>query len=165
MNNNMNFDGYGYPDMGLLNNIFLTDNNANQNTNEMNNTNNMIPNIETNQNLAGAYEGYIRGNLFNNLYQQYKNYRPAKLVPNNEQAELLLNVGQTTFAAHELKLYLDIYPNDTQMIHLYNQYQKQASDAIKAYERKYGPILADSPSATNNFSWQAYAWPWETEEM
>lgn len=159
MNNNINFDGYGYPDMSILNNIFMQ-NNQNQNTTQ----NNMNSNISTNENLAGAYEGYIRGNLFNDLYQQYKNYRPTRLVPSNEQAELLLNVGQTTFAAHELKLYLDIYPDDTNMINLYNQYQKQASDAIKAYERKYGPILADSPSTTNTFSWQAYAWPWEKEE-
>ena len=35
-----------------------------------------------------------------NLYEQYKNYRPAKLIPNNEQAELLLNVDQLTFAAY-----------------------------------------------------------------
>lgn len=160
MNNNMNFDGYGYPDMNLLNNLIMPNNNV-----QMESQNNMNNIITTNQNLVDAYEGYIRGNLFNNLYNQYKNYRPAKLVPNNEQAELLLNVGQTTFAAHEIKLYLDIYPNDTNMINLYNQYQKQASDAIKAYEKKYGPILADSPSTTNNFSWEAYAWPWEKEEM
>ena len=51
------------------------------------------------------------------------------------------------------------------MINLYNDYQKKASDAIKTYERKYGPILADSPSNTNDFSWEAYAWPWEMEEM
>lgn len=161
MNNNINYDGYGYPDMNLLNDIFMQNNNINQNMNQ----NNMISNMQTNQNLTSAYEGYIRSNLFNDLYQQYENYRPAKLVPNNEQAELLLNVGQTTFAAHEIKLYLDIHPDDTDMINLYNQYQKQASDAIKAYERKFGPILADSPSATNTFSWEAYAWPWEREEM
>ena len=161
MNNNVNFDGYGYPDMSILNNMFMSENNTNlNNSQDMN-----LSNIKTNQNLAQPYEGYIRGNLFNNLYQEYKNYRPAKLIPNNEQAELLLNVSQTTFAAHEIKLYLDIHPDDTNMIHLYNEYQKQASDAIKSYERKFGPILADSPSATNTFSWQAYTWPWEREEM
>ena len=122
-------------------------------------------NKQNNQNIMPIYEGYIKGNLFSDLYDQYLNYQPAKLIPNNEQAELLLNVNQTTFAAHELKLYLDIYPNDSNMIQLYNEYQKKASDAIKAYERKYGPILADSPSNTNDFSWEAYAWPWEMEEM
>lgn len=148
MNNNMNFNDFGYPDMNIFNNM-------------------MMPNQTgiSNSNIMPMYEGYIKGNLFNNLYDQYLNYQPSKLIPNNEQAELLLNVNQTTFAAHEVKLYLDIYPNDTGMINLYNDYQKKASDAIKTYERKYGPILADSPSNTNDFSWEAYAWPWEMEEM
>lgn len=162
MNNNMNFNGYGYPDMNILNDLFMQDS---MNFNNIPSQNNMNSNMTMNQDLVQPYEGYIRGNLFNNLYQQYKNYRPARLVPNNEQAELLLNVGQTSFAAHEIKLYLDIHPNDTSMIQLYNQFQKQTNDAIKAYEKKYGPILANSESAPNTFSWEAYAWPWEMEEM
>ena len=147
-----------------LNDYFNGMSNGAFNPNDVNNSNGFqMP--QNNQNIMPIYEGYIKGNLFPDLYDQYLNYQPAKLIPNNEQAELLLNVNQTTFAAHELKLYLDIYPNDTNMIQLYNEYQKKASDAIKAYERKYGPILADSPSNTNDFSWEAYAWPWEMEEM
>ena len=152
--NNMNYDGFGYPDMSLINNLFLQGNKQSQPNN----------NIQNN-NLLQPYEGYIRENLYNNLYDQYKNYQPARLVPKNEQAELLLNVNQTTFAAHEIKLYLDIYPNDASMIQLYNDYQKIAGEMIKNYERKYGPILANSVSEANNFSWEAYAWPWEMEEL
>ena len=166
MNNNMNFDGYGYPDMNLINNMFMKGNNTNQNMNQMNNQSNMNMNttVTMDSNLVQPYEGYIRGNLFNDLYQQYKNYRPTRLVPSNEQAELLLNVNQLSFAAHEIRLYLDVHPNDTKMISLYNQYQHQANDAIKTYEQKYGPILQSSLSGANAFSWEAYAWPWEMEE-
>lgn len=174
MNNN-GFNEFGYPNMNLMNNMLMPNdmNNMNNLTNNMldnSNMNNMMNNMinnnsNNNQALAGPYDGYIKGNLFNDLYDQYKSYRPTRLTPNNEQAELLLNVDQTTFAAHELKLYLDVYPNDTNMINLYNEYQKMASEQIKAYERKYGPLLADSPSANNTFSWEAYSWPWETEEM
>lgn len=163
MNNN-GFNEFGYPNMNLINNM-LVPNDMNNLTNNMLDNNNLNKMINNNQKLAGPYEGFIKGNLFNNLYNQYKSYRPTRLSPNNEQAELLLNVDQTTFAAHELKLYLDVYPNDTNMINLYNEYQKIASEQIKAYERKYGPLLADSPSANNSFSWEAYSWPWETEEM
>lgn len=168
--NNMRFDGYGYPDMNLISNLFMNSNNQNDNVNDdinynMNMNNNMNMNMTTNKDLASPYEGYIRGNLFNNLYKQYKNYRPKRLAPNNEQAELLLNANQMSFAAHELRLYLDVHPNDTRMINLFNQYQKQSNDAIKAYEDKYGPILQNSVSGSNTFSWEAYAWPWEMEEM
>ena len=41
--------------------------------------------------LFEPYEGFIRGNLFDDLYQQYKNYRPRRLVPDNEQAELFFS--------------------------------------------------------------------------
>ena len=150
MNNNLNFNNYGFPDMNVFNNTFLQPSNQE---------------VTANQNLAEAYEGFLRGNLFNNLYEQYKNYRPAKLIPNNEQAELLLNVDQLTFAAHELNLYLDIYPNDTNMIKLFNKYQEMASEAIKRYENKYGPLTLSTPSNPDTFSWQAYSWPWEMEEM
>ena len=50
--------------------------------------------------------------------------------------ELLLNVNQLSFAAHELNLYLDIYPNDTQMIELFNHYRSMANEAIERYEKK-----------------------------
>lgn len=150
MNNNLNFNNYGFPDMNVFNKTFLQPNNQE---------------VIANQNLAEAYEGFLRGNLFNNLYEQYKNYRPAKLIPNNEQAELLLNVDQLTFAAHELNLYLDIYPNDTNMIKLFNKYQEMAIEAIKRYENKYGPLTLSTPSNPDTFSWQAYSWPWEMEEM
>lgn len=169
--NNMRFDGYGYQDMNLFNNLFMHSSNKNNNKNDINNdmnsnmNQNTNMNMTTNQNLASPYEGYTRGNLYNNLYQQYKNYRPKRLVPNNEQAELLLNANQLSFAAHEIRLYLDVHPNDTNMISLYNQYQNQANEAIKTYEQKYGPILQNSLSASNTFSWEAYAWPWETEEV
>lgn len=150
MNNNLNFNNYGFPDMNQINKTFLQPSNQE---------------ITTNQNLAEAYEGFLRGNLFNNLYEQYKNYRPVKLIPNNEQAELLLNVDQLTFATHELNLYLDVYPNDTNMIKLFNKYQEMANEAIKRYENKYGPLTLSVPSNTDTFSWEAYSWPWEMEEM
>lgn len=159
MNNSMNFDGYGYPDMNLLSNLFMPGNN--QNNNQNNNKNN----INQSKELAEPYEAFIRGNLYNNLYQQYKNYRPARLVPNNEQAELLLNVDQLTFAAHELNLYLDIFPENQAMIRLFNEYTKMANEAINRYEEKYGPLTVNTKSNVDAFSWQAFSWPWEMEEM
>ena len=87
MNNRFDFDNY--QNMNFFNEMLLNNINT-TNTNDM----------------VGSYEGYIKGNLFNSLYDQYKNYRPAKLIPNNEQAELLLNINQTTFAVHDLRLYL-----------------------------------------------------------
>lgn len=149
MNNNFRYDDYRFSDMEMLN------------------QNQILPmqNDSTNQtaNLAEPYQAFVQGNLFNNLYQGYKNYRPAQIVPNNEQAELLLNVDQLCFAAHELNLYLDNYPNDQRMIQLFNKYQSMANMATQEYEKKYGPLSVTFLSEPNQFSWEAYSWPWEVE--
>ena len=112
-------------------------------------------------NIAGSYEGYIKGNMFNNIYDQYKNYKPSNLIPNSEQEELLLNINQTCFAAHDIRLYLDLNPNDKEMINLFNNYQQQANNAIKEYEKRYGPILSTSLSNDSVFNWEENDFPWE----
>ena len=148
MNNDYRFDNYAFPDMSAFNNTFFNQMKQNKNND-----------------LATPLEGYIRGNLYNNLYKPYKNYRPANLVPTNEQAELLLNLNQLDFAAHELRLYLDVFPTDRNMIQLFNKYQQMSTEATNAYEKKFGPLNSNTLSENTQFSWQAYAWPWEMEEM
>lgn len=138
--NNTNYNSIPFEDFSMINEMILN-NNSN--------------------NLLGPYDGYIKGNMFKDLYNQYENYKPAKLIPNNEQAELLLNINQTCFAAHDIRLYLDIHPDNEKMLNLYNDYQEKSTNAIKQYEQKYGPILMDSPTKGNMFSWEAYSFPWE----
>ena len=87
-----------------------------------------------------------------------------KIIPNNEQTELLLIINQLEFAAHDIRLYLDNYPNDSEMIKKFNEYQRQANQAINNYEQKYGPICMSALSNDNNFSWEKYIWPWEMGE-
>ncbi len=121
--------------------------------------------ISAEDNTYKSYEGYIKGNMFKNIYDQYKNKKPSKLIPNNEQAELLLNINQLCFAVQDLRLYLDIKPYDKKMIQMFNEYQTKANEAISNYERKYGPILMNSISDDNEFSWVKYNFPWEMGEL
>lgn len=115
-------------------------------------------------NLYGPYEGFMNGNLFKNLYQPYKNYTPVKITPKSEQEELLLNVDQISFAAHELNLYLDVFPNDRNALDLFNRYRKMTEEAIDIYEKKFGPItLASNTLETSPWAWENVTWPWEKE--
>lgn len=124
----------------------------------------LLPTPSVGPNLYGPYEGFTKGNLFQDLYQQYKNYQPARLTPRSEQEELLLNVDQLTFAAHELNLYLDVYPDDRMMIELFNQYRTMANQAIQTYENKYGPITVNSDVLTRTpWAWESDVWPWAKE--
>lgn len=115
-----------------------------------------------NQSLVTPTEGYNRGNMFANLYDQYKNYRPENLRASNEQERLFLEISRTSFAAHELNLYLDIYPNDVSMIKLFNDYREKCEQLTKEYEQKYGPLSVKSDSLNQTpFMWEKSPWPWE----
>lgn len=145
--NNEIYNNLPYPDMNIINEMF------------MNNKSN------SNYELTGPYEGYLKGNMFKNLYKGYKNYNIAKLIPNNEEAEILLNLNQLSFALNDIKLYLDIHPEDKDMINIFNKYSIELKQLLNNYESKYGPIMCDTPSNDNLFSWEAYSFPWEMEEM
>ena len=106
--------------------------------------------------------GYDNGNLFANLYDQYKNYKPVNLRAGNERDNLLLEISRNSFAAHELNLYLDLNPNDSTIITLFNDYRERADKLIREYEAKYGPMTISSDNLTESpFAWQNDIWPWE----
>lgn len=131
------------------------------NSNGINNMAN-INNQNINSDLFSPYEGYIKGNLFKNLYDSYKNLKPINIKINNERDEMLLNVGELSFARHELNLLLDNYPNNSNALTLFNRYLKMEDEAIKNYERRFGPLEVDSDSQTNTpFAWVKDKWPWE----
>ena len=119
-------------------------------------------NSEVNNNLFNPYEGYLKGNLFKNLYNSYKNLKPLNIPVNNERVELLLNVGQLSFARHELNLLLDNYPNDSKYLNLFNKYRELENNAINNYERRFGPLNITSNDMDNiPFKWESDKWPWE----
>ena len=111
-------------------------------------------------NLFDVYNGFIRGNMFPDLYNQYKITRPYDVKPMNEQAELLTKVDAYCFAAHEVNLYLDTHPNDRDMINLFKELTLDSKTAIDEYEKEYGPLFVDS-SVSYPWAWNNSPWPWE----
>ena len=69
-----------------------------------------------NVNLANTKEGFERGNLFDDLYSPYKNYRYRELRASNKREELLFEILKYKFSMKELDLYLDTHPYDSGMI-------------------------------------------------
>ena len=118
-------------------------------------------NIQDKQ-IYDPYNGFIRGNMFPELYNSYKLNKPLEITPMNEQAELLTYVDALTFAMIDLNLYLDVYPNDRGALELFNQYRMQADEYTKKYESKYGPLELTSNSLnTFPWAWDNAPWPWE----
>lgn len=118
-------------------------------------------NIQDKQ-IYDPYNGFIRGNMFPELYNSYKLNKPLEITPMNEQAELLTYVDALTFAMIDLNLYLDVYPNDREALELFNQYRMQTDEYKKKYESKYGPLELTSNSLnTFPWAWDNAPWPWE----
>lgn len=156
---------YGFDYMNYITNIPNSMNyNQPQKTNmnfTMNNQN-MMPNMVQKQQTLDPTQGWMRGNLFANLYDPYKNYKPMELKPKNERETLLYQVMQYKFALTELNLYLDTHPNDTEMIRLFNQYQDIEKQMCDKYESMYGPLTLDSNYLDKNkWVWKNSPWPWE----
>ncbi len=113
-------------------------------------------------NIYDVYGGFIRGNMFPDLYNTYKVTKPFDIEPMNEQAEMLTYIDAYSFAAHDLNLYLDNNPNDRSMIQLFKEYTTQANKIMAEYEKKYGPLFVDA-STTYPWAWNDSPWPWENK--
>lgn len=111
--------------------------------------------------LYDPYNGFIKGNMFPSLYNEYK-VKPIDIMPKSDKEALLLYVDAMSFAAHDINLYLDVYPNDNDMIQLFNQYKIEANKLMEEYQDKFGPLVVNS-DATNKtpWTWDNSPWPWE----
>ncbi len=119
----------------------------------------LIPQIPTD-----SYTGFIRGNLFANLYKPYTNLEPFDLRPNNEKEALLNKIREYDFARSELRLFLDNFPEDTDKIKLYNDYSKLYNQYVREYEKRYAPISVESETLNSYpWKWLASPWPWEVD--
>ncbi len=129
--------------------------------NEFNN--NYMNNIyNQNNDLSDPKTALDRGNLFNNSYEPYKNYKYKTLRPSNSKEELLYNILMHNFVLTELNLYLDLNPNNSNMLNIYNKYLNNKRELVSEYEKKFGPLTIDASTvAMSNWNWLSSPWPWE----
>lgn len=138
------FDYFNYPNG--YNNAYVKKSANNHNTSEK----------------IDPYKGFLRGNLFDNLYVPYMNYKPIEVNPANEKEYDMFMVQMYSFAAHDLNLYLDVNPNDDEAIKLREKYFNMYIEAKMKYENKYGPIDISSDLLNSSpWMWNTKKWPWE----
>lgn len=130
------------------------------------NNNYNIPNFNQEKiNNFQPYDGFIRGNLFVDLYNPYKSENLIQIVPQNEQAKMLTTIDSLEFAMNDLQLYLDVHPNNNEGLMLFNQYRKSFNEMLYEYQNKYGPITISSDSMLKYpYSWINSPWPWEDDK-
>lgn len=123
---------------------------------------NMNEKINKNNKLFGSYEGYMNGNMFTNLYKPYKNYKSFKIVPKTEEEELMINLDQIQFAMHDLNLYLDVYPDDQEMMIKFIEYRNKYNELLDEYQKRYSALNVCDPNINNvPFAWENEKFSWD----
>jgi len=104
--------------------------------------------------LVDIKEGFIRGNIFNELYSQYKDYSGIKPVITCEREADLVRLMAVSLYAHDLHLYLDVYPHDTEKFRLFKEYQKETNRLSKDFAKKHGSLTVSG--VDNHWDWVAF---------
>ncbi len=149
---------YGFDYMNYVMNIPNKMNNQNMFSN-----NNYITDNSINANkILEPYNGFVRGNIFDGLYDSYKSFKPGEVNARDEREALMYQIMQYKFNLVDLNLYLDTNPNDSKAINLYNKYLMMEKQACDKFESMFGPITLDSSYLnTNKWVWDNSPWPWE----
>ena len=121
-------------------------------TNQSNNTHG--------KDILSAKEGFLRGNMFKDEYEPYKNLTYINIRPKNDREAKLFNVMQYAFAIVDLNLYLDLHPEDRKSMGLLKEYIEAEKKAKKEYEQQYGPLVV-TDSKGDKFEWIDGPWTWE----
>lgn len=113
-------------------------------------------------NVFDANEAFTKGTIFKTLYIPYKNFLPKQPIAQNEKGKSMLEVQKYCSVCHDLALYLDVFPNDKNVISLRNEYLEKYKKALEDYQEKFNSI--DSTNANKvPYNWSTTDWPWEVK--
>lgn len=122
----------------------------------------VVPDKPTDNSLTDPMTGLIRGNMFKNEYRGYKDYQAGIVKPKSDKDSKLQDVMMYSFAAHDISLKLDVFPNDSELLRKFEEYDKKTEEAIKVYQDTYGPLTpAAAGDKGGTFSWILVPSAWE----
>ena len=128
-----------------------------------------VSNMDSYNNLNGSpeietdAEGFLRGNMFDNEYVPYKNMTYIKPKIKGEREKDLFKIMEVAFAMNDYNLFLDVHPENTNILNKYKTATERFRRITKEYEEKYGPLSMDYANY-NTFKWIESPWPWEKED-
>ena len=118
-----------------------------------------INNASNSNNLFNTSEGFLKGNMFKDLYDPYKNYKIATINALNSKEQLALKIYEYDFALNDLNLYLDLHPEDINMFNKFKTYIKELENLKQRYIKEYGPlcltdVIFDKYNWLDKFPWE-----------
>ncbi len=103
-----------------------------------------------------AADALKRGTLFPGLDLPFMNMVNMEDVSGTPLGEVMA----LCFVSHELQLYLDTHPCDTDAFNLMKSVMGLADEAKKRYVEKSGPLRPDDMQYSESFDWLENPWPW-----
>ena len=122
-----------------------------------------IPDVDfsRNVNILSPMEGFLKGNMFQDEYEPYRNLTYFKLYPKDEKEKLFYQVMAYSFAINVLNLYLVLHPEKKKVFNLFKKYVQEEKELCGEYVKKYGPLEV-TETLGNKYDWLNSPWPWET---
>lgn len=112
--------------------------------------------------ILSVKEGFLRGNMFKDEYEPYKNLTFLDITPKSDREAKLLNVMSYSFAINDLNLYLDLHPQDKKVLKLLEKLIMEEKSAKEKYISLYGPLdVCDTKG--DKFKWIDSPWSWDNE--
>lgn len=126
------------------------------------NTNIYDDELQTNKTyeIYDIEEGFTKGNMFKNIYSEYKNYKPGTIKIKNEKEAMLVKLMMLDFAINDLNLYLSLNPQDKETYQLFTKCSLAYNKLQMEYEKKY-QVLQVNNDTFGKYSYNSSPWPWE----
>lgn len=127
----------------------------------------MLLNIGYDSNLnmdsdSDYMRGFLKGNMFDGLYEPYKNMTYIKPRITDKRSEDLFNIMMYSFVINDYNLYLDLHPDDASVYEKFKNATIKLHNLKENYIKTYGPLeVCDSPY--NNYKWLSSPWPWDND--
>ena len=87
-----------------------------------------------------------------------------KSLDTMEKRELLRQVQMHQFSMHDLALYLDTHPTDTDALDALMMHREAFEKAAAVYVRRFGALRKEQVEPENGWAaWSNTPWPWEKE--
>ena len=102
---------------------------------------------------------FLRGNMFDNEFVPFGKLGYIKPQVDNKE---LFDIMESSFAINDYNLYLDLHPDDREILDKYKQEVDKLNRLCDSYTRKHGP-LSLKDSEYDSFKWVETSFPWEVK--
>ena len=78
-----------------------------------------------------------------------------------DRRQLMEEIRACNFAVTDIGMFLDTNPNNEEALECCNDYRDMYEDAVREYEKHYGPLSVFGNDNCEKWEWCSAPWPWE----